>query len=83
MNYQDFGFGQFNRERRKFAGRRFGSDRRSAGERRMQQRRTHLAPVATDRRAGFERRGGLDRRAGERRGLLDRRDAAWTMLEGS
>jgi len=82
MDYQSFGFEQFNRERRKFAGRRLGSDRRAAVERRVEQRRVQLAAVAADRRSGLDRRTAADRRLSERRSMDDRRNSVWTMLEG-
>jgi len=82
MDYQLFGFEQFNRERRKFAGRRLGQDRRSVEERRHQQRRIQLTAVVIERRSGAERRLSDDRRLAERRGMDDRRHSVWTMLEG-
>lgn len=81
MNYQDFGFEQFNRERRKFAGRRVGPGRRTIPDRRAEARRLTFQPVPRDLRTGAERRRE-ERRAGERRGLEDRRDSAWRALSG-
>lgn len=82
MDYQDFGFGQFNRERRTFAGRRIGPDRRSFQERRTRARRVESMAVMPDRRSGADRRSGNDRRVGERRSLEDRRNSAWRVLAG-
>lgn len=82
MDYQDFGFEQFNRERRKFAGRRIGSERRVIPDRRNEERRLSFRAVPQDHRTGADRRQGEERRAGERRGLEDRRNSAWRMLEG-
>ncbi len=82
MNYQDFGFEQFNRERRKFAGRRLGSDRRAFADRRAQERREQHVAVMADRRSGADRRALPDRRTGERRSLEDRRNSAWRVMQG-
>jgi len=82
MDYQDFRFEQFNRERRKFAGRRIGLDRRSIRDRRTVVRRLLSGMVRPDRRRGTERRSSGERRVGERRGLEDRRNSAWRVLEG-
>jgi hypothetical protein len=81
MMDQDFGFEQFNRERRKFSGRRLGTDRRAEVERRVEQRRVHLAAVTIERRAQPDRRMA-DRRLSGRRGVEDRRNSAWSLLEG-
>lgn len=83
MDYKEFGFEQFNRERRKFAGRRLGSDRRALTDRRMDERRVRAVPVVANRRRGADRRASDQRREGERRGIEDRRDSAWRLLEGS
>ncbi|MBI2073271.1 MAG: hypothetical protein HYW52_03565 [Gemmatimonadetes bacterium] len=82
MSYPDFGFEQFNRERRKFAGRRVGTDRRAIPDRRTEQRRLETIPVMSNRRSGTERRSGDERRKGERRSLEDRRNSAWRLLAG-
>ena len=82
MLFRDSGFDQFNRERRKFAGRRLGSDRRTADDRRLEERRGQYVAVMADRRSGADRRVVGERRMGERRSLEDRRDSAWRMLEG-
>ncbi len=83
MDYKEFGFEQFNRERRKFAGRRVGSDRRALTDRRMDERRVRAVPVVADRRNGTDRRANDERRDGERRGMDDRRNSAWRLLEGN
>jgi len=82
MKYQDFGFEQFNRERRKFAGRRIGDERRAVPDRRTEARRLTFQAVPQDLRTGADRRRGEDRRNGERRAMEDRRNAAWRALSG-
>ena len=82
MTHQAFGFEQFKRERRKFAGRRIGSDRRTIPDRRSEERRLTFRAVPQDHRSGADRRRGEERRDGERRSLEDRRNSAWRMLEG-
>ena len=82
MVYRESGFEQFNRERRKFAGRRIGDERRAVPDRRTEARRLTFQPVPRDLRTGMDRRRGEDRRSGERRAMEDRRNAAWRALSG-
>jgi hypothetical protein len=48
----------------------------------VMERRLTSQPVPQNLRSGVDRRGNEERRAGERRALEDRRNAAWRLLSG-
>jgi hypothetical protein len=77
MNGDAFGFDHYNRERRRFSGRRM-RDRRDLPDRRVADRRVQVIAVAVERRSGEDRRVVVERRRGfERRRVDDRRSASW------